>query len=301
MFENFENHLRYELNRSPHTAEAYIRDLRQFADWITGERSLTEFNYSDITSSDIRAWLSTIAPKEASSSVRRKTQSLRAYFHWLLRMGKIGINPATDVILAKLPKHLPTFIKDNDLEEILGTFENKDDFKMQRARFILLLLYSTGIRQDELRRITDNDIDFSLREVKITGKRNKQRIIPLPSELIKEIKQWQDIRDNRYPNLPSPKPLIAGTAGAISKSALYNIVHEALGTASTDKKSPHALRHSFATGMLRNGASLDAVREFLGHTSLSTTQIYTHLSLSELKENYRHAHPRSMPDSQENR
>ncbi len=293
MFEKFENHLRYELNRSPHTVEAYLRDIRQFADWITGNRDITEFNPSDVTSSDIRAWLSTMAQNEANASIRRKTQSLRAYFHWLLRLGEIRINPAADVILAKLPKHLPTFIRDTEMDVILLALKSSEDFKTQRARFILLILYSTGIRQDELRQLTDNDVDFSLREVKITGKRNKQRVIPLPAELLAEIKQWQEIRNRQYPDLPSPKPLISGPNGAISKTGLYNIVHDTLKMVSTDSKSPHALRHSFATAMLRNGASLDAVKEFLGHASLSTTQIYTHLSLSELKANYRNAHPRS--------
>lgn len=269
-----------------------MRDIRQFAGWLTSEHP-DLFDPTTVTTSDIRAWLALLARTEAASSIRRKTQSLRAFFHWLMRQGAISQNPASDIMLAKLPKHLPEVVKGTEIEEILDSLKQHGDFQSIRARFILQLLYSTGMRQEEMRTLKDSDINFSLQEIKVTGKRNKQRVIPIPPALIAEIRKWQEVRDSRYSNLPSPCPLIPGPKGAISKTQLYQIVHSALASCATSKKSPHALRHSFATAMLRNGAALDSVKEFLGHASLSTTQIYTHLSFSELKANYRVAHPRS--------
>lgn len=288
MIERFEEYMRLELNRSRHTIEAYLRDIRQFAEWLGGGDS---FDASSVTTADIRAWLSSLASSDSPLTLRRKAQSLRAYFHWLLKIGAVTHNPAADVTLAKAPKRLPEFVKEQEMEDLLQQ-PDTHDFRHHRAYIIMLMLYSTGIRQDELIKLTDADIDFSLREAKVTGKRSKQRVVPLPTELMQEIARWQKLRDERYPDLESPKPLIAGANGAISKSSLYKIVKEQLSATSSGKKSPHVLRHTFATAMLNNGASLDSVREFLGHSSLSTTQIYTHLSFNELKKSYT-AHPRS--------
>lgn len=291
-FKEFENYLKLELNRSSHTSEAYIRDINQFATWLTGGSTET-FDYASVTTQDIRAWLGSIAHANAPASIRRKTQSLRAYFHWLLKNGKIKANPASDIILAKTPRRLPEYIKDEEIEKLLTILDTEDDYKTQRARFILLMLYATGLRQEELRQLTDDDIDFSLQEAKVTGKRNKQRIVPLAKEMIEEIRKWQKTRNSKYPGLNKSAPLIPGINGKISKGNLYKQVHDSLSGIPASHKSPHLLRHTFATAMLRNGASLDAVKEFLGHASLSTTQIYTHLSFSELQASYRSAHPRS--------
>lgn len=291
LLKEFKSYLLLELNRSRHTAEAYLRDIRQFIVWLTdGDES--SFDYTSVSTQDIRAWLGTIAQKDAPSSIRRKTQSVRAYFHWLLKNSKVKINPASDIILAKLPKKLPEYVKEDDIDTILETLKNSPDFKSQRAYIIMLIFYATGIRQEEMRQLTDHDIDFSLQEIKVTGKRNKQRIVPIAPKIVEEIKKWQTIRDEKYPSLPTPAPLIPGTHGYISKGNLYKQVHEALENTHASHRSPHLLRHTFATAMLRNGASLDAVKEFLGHASLSTTQIYTHLSFTELKDAYRSAHPR---------
>lgn len=291
--QDFENYLFLELNRSRHTVEAYLRDICQFINWLTNGKE-DSFDCSSVTTQDIRVWLGTIAHTDAPSSIRRKTQSLRAYFHWLLKNSKVKINPAADIVLAKLPKKLPEYVKDTDIQSILDSLRNQSDFKSQRAYIILLLLYATGLRQEELRQLTDTDIDFSLREIRVTGKRNKQRVVPIAEEMISELRRWRNLRDEKYPNLESPAPLIPGSQGSISKGNLYKQVHEALDGIPAKHKSPHLLRHTFATAMLRNGASLDAVKEFLGHASLSTTQIYTHLSFSELKEAYKSAHPRGI-------
>ncbi len=288
----------HELNCSRHTVEAYCRDISQFIVWLgiskdkTGQGTDTDFDPNTITTNDIRAWLGSLAKEDSALTLRRKAQSLRAFFRWLLQRGDISLNPATDLTLAKAPQRLPEFVKEQEIEEVIANFDISN-FREHRARIILLMLYSTGLRQEELRTLTDADISFSLREAKVTGKRSKQRIVPLPSELLEEIATWQRARDIRYPSLSSPKPLIAGKSGAISKKTLYDIVKNALATTSAIRKSPHVLRHTFATAMLNDGASLDSVKEFLGHSSLSTTQIYTHLSFNELKKSYTAAHPRS--------
>lgn len=293
MISEFEKYLQYELNRSKHTVRAYICDVRAFAGWLTGGKP-DAFRASDVTTSDIRGWLAQEAPGLSSRSLRRKTQSIRAFFHWMRTRGYTDSNPAADIQPAKLPKHLPETLKESEIEEIIANHPN--EFRLQRARFILLMLYSTGIRQEELRTLTDADIDFSLREAKILGKRNKQRIVPLPDSLLHEIKEWQSARAREYPTLEAlaatERPLIAGPHGFLSPHTLYNIVHEALSATSATRKSPHTLRHTFATAMLNNGASLDSVKEFLGHQSLATTQIYTHLSFAEMRRAYSAAHPR---------
>lgn len=291
MIERFSEYLRLELNRSPHTIEAYRRDILQFAAWL-GADSAASFRPDTASTADMRAWLASIARSESPLTLRRKAQSLRAFYHWLLKRGAVSHNPAADLTLAKAPKRLPEFVKEQEIEDLV-TVPRPTDFRSHRAYIILLILYSTGIRQDELLKLTDADVDFSLKEAKVTGKRSKQRVIPLPTALIDEIKAWQTVRDTEYPELADPKPLIAGPAGHLSKSALYKIVREQLSGTSSAKKSPHVLRHTFATTMLNNGASLDSVKEFLGHSSLSTTQIYTHLSFNELKKSYTKAHPRA--------
>ncbi len=308
MLREFENYLRLELNRSRHTVEAYSRDITRFVQWLSSpaketppavsgsvERAMPAAPLS-VTTADIRAWLGSLAPGESPLTLRRKAQSLRAYYRWLLKKGVISNNPAADLILAKAPKRLPEFVKEQEIEEIVGTYDPAD-FRSHRAHIVMLMLYSTGLRQEELRTLTDADIDFSLQEAKVTGKRAKQRVVPLPPQLLEEIARWQHARDARYPDLPSPRPLVCGPNGAISKKALYDIVKEALSSSSAMKKSPHVLRHTFATSMLNNGAALDSVKEFLGHSSLSTTQIYTHLSFNELKKSYSAAHPRARKKS----
>lgn len=290
--EAFLKYLKVERRYSSLTIEAYGRDLYQFATWLSTSLGNNDFIVKDVTTSDIRAWLGTLADNKISAtSLRRKTQSLRAFFRWEMQANVIASNPATDIVLAKKPKRLPDYIKETEIEELLK--QQSNSFQAHRTHIAITLLYCLGLRQAELLTLTDADINTTLKEIRITGKRNKQRIVPLPSELAIEIKEWQEIRDNKYPDLPHPRPLLAGPHGHITKQSLYNIVKTGLNSVSAQKKSPHTLRHTFATSMVNNGADLDAVREMLGHSSLSTTQIYTHLSFKELQKNYTHSHPRA--------
>ena len=295
--DDFLSYLESEMRYSTHTVDAYRRDLQQFAAWLTGNRE-EDLDAKSVTLSDIRAWLGSLAGSGmAAATLRRKTQSLRAFYKWGQRRGLTQSNPASDMSLSKKRRKLPNIIRPNEIEQLLAAPDGNQNginekFADARRHIIIELLYSLGLRQAELLALTDRDIDYTLSEIKVTGKRNKQRILPLPAALAADIKQWQSIRDARY-ELQTPKPLIAGPHGALSKQQLYKIVHEALASVSAGRRSPHTLRHTFATAMIGNGADLDAVREMLGHSSLATTQIYTHLSASELLKNYHTGHPRS--------
>lgn len=293
--EEFEKYLRLEMNRSAHTVRAYTDDVRQFAAWTGGEASgLTQ--PGAVTANDIRDWLGHLAATgEKPASLRRKTQSLRALFRWAMKTSRMHTNPAADITLAKLPRRLPDIVKVPEIESILD-FDPGDDFRQARLHLVLAMIYGLGLRQAELLDITDNDLRPAPHgaDLRITGKGSKERVLPVPPVLLGEIRRWQTIRDSTYPDLPAPKALIAGRHGAISKETLYLAIRKALATTSAARKSPHILRHTFATAMIANGANLDAVRQLLGHASLATTQIYTHLSPAELRQAYNTAHPRAI-------
>lgn len=294
----FLSYLRHEQNRSPLTAEAYGRDLRQFADWLTGSNP-GRFAPRDVTLNDIRAWLASLARTgDSPRTLRRKAQSLRAFFRHLLKKGEIAVNPAAGLSLPKLPKRLPDVVRADEIESILSPMDEAlaDDpgnETLVRDNLILEMLYALGIRRAELMAISDCDISPSAGEIKITGKRAKQRVVPVPAKLLQKIENWQKLRDSLWDALPSPTPLLVVKGKRITPRQIYLSVKKSLASSSARKKSPHAIRHSFATAMLNEGADIDSVKEFLGHVSLSTTQIYTHISFAEMKQAYASAHPRA--------
>lgn len=304
LIDRFLKYLSLELNRSYLTVEAYGRDLRQFSEWITG-LSNDRFIPEDVSLSDIRAWLASLAREGVTPrSLRRKAQSIRAFFKYLLRQGIITTNPTADLTLPKLPKNLPDNIRTEEIESILSKEEciienddiddNENNIEEEiRSHLILEMLYSLGLRRAELIAISDRDISESSSEIKITGKRSKQRIVPVPAILLQHIARWQKLRDSLWPELETPRPLLVVKGKRITPSQVYYVVKKALAGTSARRKSPHALRHTFATAMLNEGADLNSVKEFLGHASLATTQIYTHISFAEMKKAYEGAHPRS--------
>lgn len=309
LISEFLSYLESEQRASLHTVEAYGRDLNQFSEWIFGNDL---HQWDGVSVSDIREWIGNLADTGLSSAtLRRKSQSLRAFYRWGHKKGTFSSNPARELPLVKKSRHLPNFIKEREIEDLLSTKDSANHFVegqtdaqdsqeefnkifvASRRHIVITLLYSLGLRQAELLNLKDTDFSSDGRELKVLGKRNKQRVIPIPDALFEEVREWQKIRDLRYPELPSPRPLIAGHQGSLSKAMLYRIVRDGLEGLSTGRKSPHTLRHTFATTMLNHGADIDAVREMLGHASLQTTQIYTHVSYKELLANYRTAHPRA--------
>lgn len=299
LLDAFKAHLCHELNRSDLTVEAYLRDVGQLASFLT-DGDAEAFHPEDVTPTDIRAWLGHLGRKgESPATIRRKTQSARAFFQYLCRRHIISANPAADVTLAKLPSPLPHFVKEQEIEHLLDitdtsdlSADNIDDISLFRDHLVLHLLYATGIRRAEATSLTDADFSPTRRELRIFGKGRKERVIPLADELTDEIRRWQAIRDKKWPALADPKPILTAGHGKMSASTLAKIVQRLLDTTSTDRKSPHTLRHSFATAMLNGGADLDSVREMLGHASVATTQIYTHLTTADLRRVYDMAHPR---------
>ena len=295
MINDFLNYLRYELYRSDHTVEAYRRDLEQFARFFAP--SPAPFNPPEVTTADIRRWLAGLADGgDAPATLRRKTQSLRAFFKFLCRRGHISSNPADAVILAKLPKPLPDFVRESDMERLLPPIDEKAGFIASRDHLILHLLYATGLRRSEILQLTDNSINLPGRQIRVLGKGRKERIVPIADELAEEISRWQTLRDNEIPDLPLPHPQIATRHGAMSVTNFEVTVKRLLKNENAGRRSPHTLRHTFATAMLNGGADLNSVRAILGHASIATTQIYTHLQTSDLQRAYSSAHPRAKKD-----
>ncbi|MCH5218291.1 MAG: tyrosine-type recombinase/integrase [Muribaculaceae bacterium] len=297
MLREFLRHLSLELNRSPQTVKAYEADLRGFNDYMANsgvpKGNSGFFIPSAVSSGDLREWLATLTEQGLSTaSIRRKVQSLRAYFRYLVRQGELATNPAASLPLPKAGRRLPTIATHADIETSLTETDRR------LVRLIIELLYGCGLRRAELTGISDTDINPYSLELKILGKGNKHRIIPLPRPLLDEIRAWQEERDSLYPDLPAPRPLIVSRQGRrMSDSNIYRLVRRALEGSAAEKKSPHTLRHSFATQLLNGGADLNSVKNLLGHSSLGATQIYTHLAFSEVSREWKKAHPRGSKDS----
>lgn len=300
---SFEAYLAGELNRSPLTLQAYMHDAEAFAEFVGASlddampttAAACRHTIAGATTADIRAWLASMAANMTPRTIRRKTQSLRAFFHYFLTLGLIEVNPAADVVLTKVPKPLPTFIRDADMQTVLRPDAAAPDGQTPlslRDRLILELLYTTGMRRAELIGLRDSDISAD-GELRITGKRNKQRVVPLANSTLSLIAAYKAEREPLTRGDAGDAPLLRHKGGALTPGVVYGIVHRSLAGVPAAKRSPHVLRHSFATAMLNNGAEINAVKEFLGHSSLATTQIYTHVSYAELKKAYASAHPRA--------
>lgn len=292
MIREFLTYLSLELYRSRLTVKAYEADIRGFNDFILksgapcGDTGF--FVPEAIHPADIREWMAVLSEKGASpGSIRRKVQSLRAYFKFLEKRGIVSSNPASLLQLPKKGRQLPRIATHSDIESSI------DDTHKLRDTLILEMLYGCGLRRAELAGINDDDINAFTRELKILGKGNKHRIIPLPEELMEKIREWQKERDDSFPGLAAPKPLFATARGRISPVTIYRIVHGALVNSNAEKKSPHTLRHSFATQLLNSGADINSVKELMGHSSLGATQIYTHVAFAELNRDWKKAHPRA--------
>lgn len=289
--DSFLEYIRCELNLSACTVSAYSRDLEDWAEYATGGKSET-LEPESVTLSDLRVWLADLNERGLSRrSIRRKVSALRSFFRW--RCARCGAthNPAAELHPARPAKELPVYVRADELNEIINDGLDASEFEEVRNELIVTMFYSTGIRCSELLGLRDVDVDLRRGELKVVGKRNKERIIPFGQELSDMIARYIELR-----------PCGAGPDGelftrpdgrALYRKAVYNIVHNALSGAHASRRSPHVLRHSFATDMLNSGADLNSVSRLLGHASLSTTQIYTHVTLRELQNNYQLAHPRA--------
>ena len=292
LIDKFLQYIKLELNLSTHTQVAYGNDLNQWCQFLTHGNE--ELDVASVTTSDIRAWLLNLSDNgDQARTLRRKLQAVRSFYKWLMRNNVVADNPAAAVELAKVPKRLPQLVRESNIDAVIDEDIDADDFEQMRNRLIVMMLYETGMRRDELIGMLDRNVDTDKGELKVHGKRNKDRIIPFGTELAQSINEYRAMRDtvvkgaDRFFVRPDGSPLYP--------MLVYRVVKNLLGEAGvTSKRSPHVLRHSFATVMLNNGASLNSVKEILGHESLATTQIYTHVTFSELKKNYKLAHPRAL-------
>jgi integrase/recombinase XerC len=292
LVDSFINYLRYERNYSVYTVASYAKDLEQFEVFVT-EKTEGVFEPEIIDSDLVREWIVFLLDNKISPvSVNRKLSSLKSFFKFLVKQGVVSTNPLRFVNGPKTPKPIPYFIREGEMELLLNGDGFETDFEGERNRLILEMLYDTGIRRSELVRIKKTDIDFDVLLLKVTGKRNKQRLIPFAEGLKNKMLSYIAIR-NREIGTESEWFFVRKNGTQLSDGMVYLIVKKSLSEISTlSKRSPHVLRHSFATSMLNNGAELNAVKELLGHSSLASTSVYTHTTFEELKKVY-HAHPRA--------
>jgi integrase/recombinase XerC len=286
----FLQYLKVEKRFSAHTLRSYTLDLDQF------EKHLASISQSieKVQSRDIRLWLSALSEHYTARTVNRKLSTVKSYFKYLHREGVLELNPARHISTLKVPQRNPQFVDERELLKVLNELPEPDDFISARDLLIFDLFYATGMRKAELIALKDADINESSQSLKVLGKGKKERIIPVGKLLLSKIKAYLDYRNNEF-GLESFQTLLVDKHGkAMNPKAVYNIIRKLLENCwSSEKKSPHVLRHSFATHLLNKGADLNAIKELLGHSSLAATQVYTHNSIERLKEIHKQAHPKA--------
>ncbi|MGZ3752714.1 MAG: tyrosine-type recombinase/integrase [Mucilaginibacter sp.] len=292
--ERFIQYIQYEKRYSPHTVSAYQSDLEQFFRFLNHPEQ-TVSHPSEITYQHIRGWMVNLMEDMTARSVNRKLATLRKYFKFLMREGVITNNPASKVLSPKTIKHLPTVVEEEKLNAMLNSGEVfTDDFAGLRDKLVIETLFGTGIRLAELVGLKEGDINFYDGTMKVLGKRNKERIIPINHELRTLLQRYLALKKSENFNNNSLTLLVTNKGTEAYPKFVYLIVQRYLSTISTqDKKSPHVLRHTFATSLLNRGADLNAIKELLGHANLSATQVYTHNSVERLKSIYKQAHPKA--------
>jgi len=285
--EKFLDYLKFEKRYSDHTIVSYNTDLSQFQTFL-----LIEFNVNilnEIHHQLIRSWISSLLESGISArSVNRKITTLKSYFKYLVQQDVLEENPMRKIVSPKNSKKLPVFVEKSKMDMLLNEIKFPEGFKGDRDKLIIDVFYMTGVRLSELINIKVSDIDFVNNQLKVLGKRNKERLIPITNTLLNRIKIFSKKNSiNKF--------LFTNFEGiSLSSKQVYNLVNKYIGmVTSLDKKSPHILRHTFATHMLNNGADINAIKEILGHSNLSATQIYTHNTIDRLKSIYKQAHPRA--------
>ncbi|WP_443703057.1 site-specific tyrosine recombinase/integron integrase [Prevotella sp.] len=288
----FMEYLRFERNRSPRTVGEYQMDLQAFEQYFKSlDATLT---FGTVDTDVIRGWMEDMMDRgNKATSICRRLSAVKSLYRFGLSRGLVNHDPAHAIHAPKKHRRLPQFVSEEDMDRLLDNVEWCDTYKDSRTRTILMMLYETGLRVSELTGLDDKDIDFSQRELRVTGKGNKQRIVPFGEELAEQMHKYMQMRDSQ-PGCKADGAFLHNDRGArIAPIKVRQIVKAQLaGVDNLAKRSPHVLRHSFATAMLNNGADLESVQKLLGHASLATTEIYTHTTFEQLKKIYSKAHPR---------
>ena len=291
MVETFLKYLSFEKRYSQHTVGAYRKDLLQFSDFLVADFEIS--NLEEVRHPQIRSWVVSLMDKGLSpKSVNRKVATLKSFYKFLLGREFIELNPTTQIKPLKVEKDLPTFVKETEITDLLDRVEFSSDFSGQRDRLMLELLYSTGIRLAELQGLKETDVNFYENTIRVLGKRNKERIIPVGNSLIQLIETYRNLKSET--GMTGENLLLTDSGEPLYPMFIYRKVKKYLTAVTTlSKKSPHVMRHTFATHLLNKGADLNAVKDLLGHTSLAATQVYTHNSIEKLKAAFDQAHPKA--------
>ncbi len=284
-------YLQTERRSSVHTVLAYQKDIQSFSAFL--KEQFEQDSPVDADMEMIRSWVVDLMDKKLSpGSVNRKISSLKAYYNFLLKTGVIGKTPMQNIHSLKRGSSLPVYVDQDKMHTLLSEMLPGDDFAVLRDRLVILILYATGIRLNELLTLKISSIDFVGNRLKVLGKRNKERIIPFSEAIKGEIQEYLKVKEKIFPEV-GEWLIVTNKGEKAYPKLIYRIVHTALTGYTTTRKSPHVLRHTFATHLMNNGASLNAIKDLLGHVDLSATQIYTHTSIEQLKSIYSQAHPRA--------
>ncbi|MFT4032981.1 MAG: tyrosine-type recombinase/integrase [Siphonobacter sp.] len=289
----FLQHIKYEKRCSEHTITAYRSDMEQFVAYLTESYEINSPESADFQM--IRSWIASMAEKGLDNrSINRKIATLRTFYAFLLRQRTIIRNPMLAIKALKTDRSLPTFVREQEMTTLLDDIEFPDDFLGLRDKVVLELLYGTGMRLSELLGLKDSDLDTYERTLTVLGKRNKHRVLPLSKPLFTLLRVYQKQKEEIFNGQAAPVLIVSDTGNKGYPVLIQRIVKRYLSMVSSlEKKSPHILRHSFATHLLNRGADLNAIKDLLGHSSLAATQVYTHNSIEKLKEAYQQAHPKA--------
>ena len=297
--ELFFQYISSEKRLSPHTFIAYKNDMQQFIDFMITQSDSSLTSVSEVRHTYIRAWIVQMMEKGISPrSINRRLSCLKTYFKFLLKRQHITVNPMTKVVSPKTAKRLPSTVTERNLNILLEQTEWDDTFMAQRDRAIIETFYGTGMRLSELTSLTLSSVDIRANRLKVIGKGNKERLIPFGKNLSDILEGYLKKRNEAFPNTLLTAFFLTKEGHAMKNNSVYNVVKKNLGfVTSQEKRSPHVLRHSFATHLSENGADLNAIKDLLGHSSLAATQVYMHNSVEKLKKAYAQAHPKSGKDN----
>jgi integrase/recombinase XerC len=290
----FLDYLKYEKRYSVHTITSYQNDLTAFIDFL--EKSFNIVSLAEVNHSFVRSWLASLKEKNITAkTINRKISTLKSFFKFQLKTGAIAVSPMAKVISPKVGKRLPVFVKEEDAATLLQTLKtSSEDWTSLNTKMLVTIFYATGMRLSELINLKERQIDFIRNQIKVLGKGNKERVIPVSDEVLNMIRDYQQQKKRDFEKTDEEVLLVTEKGKKMYPRYAWSLVNKVLGEASTlDKKSPHVLRHTFATHLMNSGADLNAVKELLGHSSLAATQVYTHNTIEKLKNIHKKAHPKA--------